>query len=130
MDTDGHRNDDAPHAGLTREIIGAAFEVINALGHGLHEKPYENALVIELRQRGLQVDQQRRFPIAYKGVPVGEYVPDVLVENAVVVDTKTIDRITAFETGQMLNYLKITRCRVGLILNFKRPKLGFHRLVL
>lgn len=106
------------------------MEVLNALGHGLNEKPYEDALVVELALRGLSCDQQRRFTIAYKGVPVGTYVPDLLINGCVVVDTKVIDRITDHERGQMINYLRITGCEIGLIINFSRSRLEWERIVL
>ena len=129
MDTDAHRLA-GPHSDLTFAVIGAAMEVLNEVGHGLHEKPYENALVVELRLRKLDLDQQSRFEVAYKGVVVGEFVPDLIVGHAVVVDTKVIDAITDVERGQMLNYLRITKLRVGLILNFRRPRLEWERLIL
>ncbi|MFI5355794.1 MAG: GxxExxY protein [Opitutales bacterium] len=129
MDTDKH-GFNLSAGELTHTVIGAAFEVLNGLGHGLHEKPYENALVIELGLRGLAVDQQSRFPVCYKGVQVGEFVPDLIVASAVVVDTKVVDRIADLERGQMLNYLRISKLHVGLIVNFQKPKLEWERLVL
>jgi len=129
MNTDGHKYD-GPQAALTYEIVGCAMTVLNELGHGLHEKPYENSLVVEFGLRKIDVAQQRRFDVLYKSVMVGEFVPDLLVNEAVVVDTKTIDRITDVERGQMLNYLRITKLGVGLILNFKHPKLEWERMVL
>jgi len=129
MNTNEHRYD-GPHAQLTFAIIGCAMEVLNALGHGLHEKPYENALIVEFGLKGIASDQQRRFPVIYKGVPVGEYVPDLIADAAVVVDAKVIERITDLERGQMLNYLRITGLKVGLILNFRRSKLEWERVIL
>jgi GxxExxY protein len=129
MDTDAHRYD-GPHAQLTFAIIGSAMEVLNGLGAGVHEKPYENALVVEFGLRGIAVDQQRRHTLLYKGVEVGDFIPDLIAGNAVVVDAKVIERITDVERGQMLNYLRITRLQVGLILNFKRPKLEWERIIL
>ena len=129
MDTDKH-GFNLPEGELPHAIIGAAFEVMNGLGHGLHEKPYENALVVEFGLRSLPVEQQHRFPVHYKGVQVSEYVPDLLVGSTVIVDAKVIDRITDFERGQMLNYLRITRLKVGLIINFQKPKLEWERIVL
>jgi len=114
----------------TEEIIGCAMEVLNILGHGMLEKPYENALAVEFRLRGIPFDQQPAYDVIYKEVPVGLYVPDLIVREAVVVDAKTIERITDHELGQMLNYLRITGHRVGLILNFKRAKLEWKRVVL
>ena len=111
-------------------IVGAAFEVLNTLGHGLHEKPYENALVVEFSLAKIPFEQQRRFPVIYKTVQVSEYVPDLIAFGTVIVDPKVIDRITDHERGQMLNYLRITGLKVGLILNFKRAKLEWERIVL
>ncbi len=113
----------------THAIIGAAMEVLNLLGHGLLEKPYENSLVVELGRRGITCCQQPRFKVMYKGVAVGEYVPDLTAFGSVVIETKTIDRIGAQEVGQVLNYLKITGYKVGLILNFKRSRLEWKRVV-
>ncbi len=112
------------------QIVGCAMEVLNGLGHGLHEKPYENALVVELGMRGIPHFQQPRYDVLYKKVKVGEYVPDLIAFNAVVVDAKVIDAITDHERGQMINYLKITGLKVGVILNFKRSKLEWERIVL
>jgi GxxExxY protein len=114
----------------TGSIINCAFEVMNVMGHGLLEKPYENALCIEFGLREISWTQQPRYDVLYKTVKVGEYIPDLIVLNKVVVDTKVIDRITEHELGQMLNYLKITNLPVGLILNFKRSKLEWKRVVL
>lgn len=112
------------------QVVGCAMEVLNALGHGLLEKPYENALVVEFGLKGIPYKQQPRYDVIYKNVKVGAYIPDLIAFDKIVVDTKTIDRITNVERGQVLNYLKITQLRVGLILNFKHPKLEWERLVL
>ena len=112
------------------EVVGCAMEVLNELGHGLLEKPYENALVIEFGLRGIPFRQQPRFDVLYKSVSVGEYVPDLITHGQLVVDTKVVERITDHELGQMMNYLKITKLQVGLILNFKSAKLEWRRIVL
>jgi GxxExxY protein len=112
------------------QIVGCAMEVLNGLGHGLHEKIYENALVVEFKLRRIAFDQQRRFDVNYKRVQVGEFVPDLITHEAIVVDAKVIDSITDHERGQMLNYLRITKLRVGVILNFKNSKLEWERIVL
>lgn len=114
----------------TERILGCSFEVINTLGHGLLEKPYENALCVEMGIRGITFEQQPRFEVGYKGRIVGEYVPDLIVNRCVVVDTKAIERITDNEVGQMLNYLRITGMPVGLIINFRRARLEWKRVVL
>jgi GxxExxY protein len=97
---------------------------------GCTKKPYENALVVEFGLRGIPHFQQPRYDVLYKKVKVGEYVPDLTVFNGAVVDAKVIESITDHERGQMLNYLKITGFKVGVILNFKRPKLEWERIVL
>ena len=112
------------------EVAGCAMEVLNELGHGLLEKPYENALVVEFGLRGISFRQQPNFDVLYKGVAVGKYIPDLITHDKLVVDTKVIDRISDHELGQMMNYLKITGLEVGLILNFKRAKLEWKRVVL
>ena len=114
----------------TEKIIGFVFEVLNEIGHGLHEKIYENALTVLFKQNGVAFDQQRRFPVLFRGEQVGEFVPNLIAFGSVIVDTKVIDRITDLERGQMLNYLRITQLRVGLIINFKKPRLEFERIIL
>ena len=96
------------------QIVGAALEVLNGIGHGLHEKPYENALAIEFGICGIPFKQQ----------------PDLVAYDTVVVDAKVINRITDIERGQMLNYWKITKLRVAVLINFKNPKLEWERIVL
>ena len=113
----------------SRQIVGCAMEVLNEIGHGFHEKPYENALVIEFRLRGIATEQQKKFDILYKGEHVGDYIPDLLVYGKIVVDTKVIEKITDRETGKMMNYLNVTGYRLGYILTFKHPKLGWKRVV-
>jgi GxxExxY protein len=112
------------------QIVGSAIEVLNELGHGLHEKPYENSLVVEFGIRKISFQQQANFDVLYKGHKVGLFIPDLIAFGSVVVDAKVIDRITDVERGQMLNYLRITKLRVGVILNFKNPKLEWERIVL
>ena len=112
------------------QIVGAAMEVLNGIGHGFHEKPYENALVIEFGIQKIPFKQQVQFDVLYKNNKVGLFIPDLTVFDRIVVDTKVIDQITDVERGQMLNYLKITKFRVGVILNFKKPKLEWERVVL
>lgn len=114
----------------TEKIIGFAFEVLNEIGHGLHEKIYENALTVLFKLNRVAFDQQRRFPVLFRGVEVGEFIPDLIAFGLVIVDPKVIDHITDFERGKMLNYLRITKLRVGLLLNFKKPRLEFERVVL
>ena len=112
------------------QIVGCAIEVLNTLGHGLVEKPYENALVVEFVLRKIPFRQQPSFDVLYKGHKIGLFVPDLIAFDSVVVDTKIIDQITDHERGLMLNYLRITGLRVGVILNFKHSKLEWQRIAL
>ena len=114
----------------TRRIIGASMEVLNVLGHGFHEKIYENALVVECELLNIPVLQQPDYPVIFKTRKVGKFIPDLICFESVVVDLKTIEKITDHEIGKMLNYLKITGHRVGLVINFKRAKLEWKRVVL
>lgn len=118
------------YAEETHAIIGCAFEVLNEIGHGLHEKIYENALVVEFELRGIPYSQQKEYDVLYKTVAVGKHVPDLIVYDKIVVDTKTIEKITENERGKMLNYLKISGLNVGLIINFKHAKLEWKRVAL
>jgi GxxExxY protein len=112
------------------KIIGFAFEVLNEVGHGLNEKIYENSLTALFKLNGTAFDQQRHFPVLFRGVEVGEFIPDLIAFGSVIVDAKVIDCIGDHERGQMLNYLRITKLRVGLILNFKHARLEWERIVL
>ena len=94
------------------------------------EKPYENALVVEFGLRNVPFRQQPPFDVLYRGTKIGLFVPDLIAFNAIVVDTKVIDRITDHERGLMLNYLRITKFRIGVILNFKHAKLEWERIIL
>jgi GxxExxY protein len=112
------------------QVVGAAIEVLNHVGHGFHEKPCEEALVVEFGIRNIPCQQQRNFPIEYKGYTIRTFIPDLVAFNMVIVDAKVIDHIADAERGQMLNYLRISKLRVGVLLNFKRPKLEWERIVL
>ncbi len=119
-----------PFGKETYELIGCGMEVLRELRGGLFEKPYENAMIVEFRIRGIPFQQQPSYRVHYKGVDVGKYVPDLVAYGQVIVDLKVIDRIGQNEIAQMLNYLRITRLPVGLILNFKHQDLEYKRVVL
>ncbi len=125
MDTDAK----GLHEDLTQDIIGAAFDVHNALGCGLLEKVYENALAWELALRKRVVTAQKEFKVSYKGKEAGVYYADLVVENKVVVEVKSVSDLGDVHRAQILNYLRISGIRVGLLLNFARPKLKFERFV-
>lgn len=115
---------------LTSEIISSAFEVSNILGCGFLEKVYENAFKVELIRRGLKVETQKRIEGLYKNNVVGIYQIDLLVEEKVILEIKTIDKITDIQRAQLMNYLKSTNLKVGFIFNFAKPKLEYERLIL
>ncbi|MDA1204078.1 MAG: GxxExxY protein [Verrucomicrobia bacterium] len=117
------------HEELSKQVIGAAMEVLNSLKPGLDERLYENALVIELRERGLQIEQQRSFPVDYKGTNTGTLIPDLIVDGRVIVDAKVVTAFNDSHIAQMTGYLAITGLRLAILLNFKSAKLEWKRVV-
>jgi GxxExxY protein len=115
--------------GLSERIIGAAQAVSTALGPGFLEKVYENALCWELRKANLRIDQQRVFDVVYDGRIVGEYIPDLLVADSIIVEVKAAQSIDAAHRSQCLNYLRSTDLHLGLVLNFGRRRLEVARIV-
>lgn len=106
------------HEELTDVIIKTFYEVYNELGHGFLERVYQNSMYLELKNKGLQVEAQKKIEVFYKGIAVGQYYADLIIEDLVILELKAADCIvTAFE-NQILNYLKGTNCEVGLLLNF------------
>jgi GxxExxY protein len=121
---------DFQHGEITEKIIGAAFEVHSVLGYGFLEKVYENALLAELCQRGVKAETQHAIKVKYKDVIVGDYVADLVVEDKVIVELKTEESYNKVHEAQLLNYLKATGTKVGLLINFGRKKCEFKRLVM
>ncbi len=117
------------HGELSKDIIGAAMVVLNGLKPGLDEKLYENALVIELGDRGHAVDQQKTFTVEYKGQQIGTLIPDLIVDNLVIVGPKVVTAFNETHIAQMTGYLAITGLRLALLLNFKNAKLEWKRVV-
>ena len=117
------------HEELTEQIIGCAMKVANTLGTGFLEKVYENALAIEIRKAGLNVELQKRLPVFYDGQIVGDYVADMIVEGTVIVEIKAISGLDKIHTAQCINYLKATSLKVSLLLNFGKSRLEFKRVV-
>ncbi len=119
------KNLEAKHKDLTDQIINAFFQVYNTLGYGFPEKIYENAMVIELRKRGMLVEQQPKIKVYYEGELVGEFEADLIVVNAVIVELKAVDQLHPKFEAQLLGYLKSTIYEVGLLLNFgPRPHIS------
>ncbi len=114
---------------LTERVIGCAFEVSNTLGCGFLEKVYEKALAVELRRQGIRVEQQKVIQVRYKGELVGDYLLDLLAEEAVIVEVKAMDALDSAQTAQCLNYLKATGHPICLLVNFGRPRVEVRRFV-
>jgi GxxExxY protein len=117
------------HEQLSESIIGAAMTVLNTLKPGLEEKLYENALKIELRERGHKIEQQKPYPVHYRGQRIGKLVPDLIVDDLVVVDPKVVVDFGDSHMAQMIGYLSITELKLALLLNFKFAKLKWKRVV-
>lgn len=115
---------------ITEKIIHCAIQVSNTLGVGFLEKVYENSLVIELKKAGLEVEQQKKILVEYDSVVVGDFVSDIVVNDLVMLEIKAVQAIINVHQAQLLNYLKATGLRVGLILNFGTPKVGIKRMIL
>ena len=117
---------------LSYRIIGAAIEVHKQLGPGLLERVYETALCAEFKLRGINYEQQQRISINYKGLDVGYYIADLIVENRANVEIKSVDKLEDVHTAQLLTYLKLTGLNAGLLLNFNEATLskGIKRVLL
>jgi GxxExxY protein len=114
---------------ITYRIQGAVFEVNRILGAGFLEKVYENSLIVELRQRGLKAQSQVPTTVYYKSEIVGEYFIDILVEDQVIIELKVADQIQKVHEAQILNYLKATGYKIGLLVNFTYPRAIIKRFV-
>lgn len=114
---------------VTEAIIGAAFEVHNVLGYGFLEKVYQNAMQVELIQRGHRCQTESPIKVKYKDVVVGDYRADLMVDEVVVVELKVAKNYQSADEAQLLNELKATGIRVGLLINFGREKVEFKRMV-
>jgi GxxExxY protein len=123
---------DGLHADLTERIVGCAIEVHRHLGPGLLESIYESALCLELNGAGLSLKRQIGIPLFYKGQLISEHRPDLVVDDLVIVEVKSIQRLEPVHMAQMMTYLRVTGLRVGLILNFNNAvmKHGIRRVTL
>jgi len=117
------------HKELSEGIIGAAMTVLNTLRPGLDEKLYENALMIELRNKGFQVCQQRAYPVHYSGQLIGTLIPDIIVNDLVIADPKVVTAFNDTHMAQMIGYLNITGMKLAILLNFKSSRLEWKRVV-
>ena len=117
------------HGEITEQILGAAFEVHSVLGHGFLEKLYRKAMQVELIARGLKAETQSKIKVMYKGTIVGDYQADLLVADRVIVELKIAKEYQPADEAQLLNELKATGIKVGLLINFGRTKVEFKRFV-
>ena len=114
---------------LVEHVIGAAYEVSNVLGAGFLEKIYERALMEELIARGVPVKAQAPFPVTYKGKHIGTYSADLLVEDRLLVEVKCVDGFSNEHLAQCINYLKASGLHLALLINFRRPRVEWRRVV-
>jgi GxxExxY protein len=115
---------------LTEKVLAAVFEVSNTLGAGFLEKVYERALLKELNIRGIPAKAQASFAVIYKGHSVGEYFADILVEDALVIELKCVERLANEHMAQCLNYLRASGMSICLLINFQKPKVEWKRIIL
>ena len=115
---------------LTYQINGAIFKVNKVLGVGFLEKVYENALLVELKKRSIRAEAQVPISVKYKDEVVGEYFADIVVEDKVILELKAVESLEKIHEAQLLNYLKATRYKIGLLVNFTHPKAIIRRFVL
>ena len=115
---------------ITYQINGAVYEVNRVLGSGFLEKVYENALLLELQERGLKAESQVQIEVNYKGRIVGAYFADIVVEDVVILELKSVNNLSKSHEAQILNYLKATGFEIGLLINFTHPKAEIKRFVL
>ena len=115
---------------ITYAINGAVFEVNRVLGPGFLERVYENSLLTELRSLGLKAESQVPIKVYYKNEVVGEYTADILVEDRVIIELKTVERLDKIHEAQLLNYLRATGIKVGILVNFKHARAEIKRMVL
>ena len=114
---------------ITKKIIGAAFEVYRVLGYGFLEKVYQKAMMVELKRMGLSAEMEHPIHVEYKSVIVGDYAADLFVETQVMVELKVAKEYNQQDEPQLLNELKGTGVKVGMLINFGRTKVEFKRMV-
>ena len=117
------------HEELSGKIIGAAMQVLNELKPGLDEKLYERALIIELKRGGHHIAVQRSFPVSFHGELIGSLIPDLIVDDAVIVDPKVVACFSEAHVAQMIGYLTITGLELALLINFKNARLEWKRVL-
>jgi GxxExxY protein len=117
------------HKELVYQVVGCAMKVHRELGYGFLEKVYENSLMLLLKKEGITVKQQHPVPVYFEGETVGEYFADILIEDKILIELKTVEKISKVHYAQLLNYLKATGIQLGLLINFGPQKLEYERLI-
>ena len=114
---------------LSYQIVGLAIQVRKELGYGFLEKVYENALMVLLEENGIKAEQQVSIKVHFHGRVVGNYIADILVEDSIILEIKTIENISRYERAQTINYLKATSLKLAIVLNFGKDNLMHERFV-
>lgn len=117
------------HKELVYEVVGCAMKVHRELGYGFLEKVYENSMMVLLNKKSIKAKQQFPVPVHFENVVVGEYFADFMIEDKILVELKTVEKITNVHFAQVLNYLKATGIKLGLLINFGPRKLEYERIV-
>ncbi len=117
------------HLGLTHDILKCCFEVMNELGSGFLESVYQNALLVSLNNQGIKACSEKPFDVYFKNQKVGCFVPDIIVENTVIIELKYVSVLLPEHQAQLINYLKTTHLPIGLLINFGNRKLQYKRLL-
>jgi GxxExxY protein len=127
---EAHQGEEYLHQELTKDILASAFRVHNSIGCGLLEKVYGKAMSWDLTLNNRQVVEEKEFKVVYREKEVGAYYGDLVVDEKVIVEVKAVERLDNVHRAQLLNYLKISGIRVGLLLNFANPKLEYERIII
>jgi GxxExxY protein len=117
-----------PRSELTRTVLGCCFEVMKELGPGFLERIYKNALLITMKDKGLQVETEKSFEVVFRNKVIGRYSADLVVERTVIIELKCCESLVREHQAQLFNYLKVSGLSIGLLINFRRRKLEYQRL--
>ena len=136
MNTDNIENSKAQtgeeylHQELTKDVLASAFRVHNSIGCGLLERVYGKAMSWDLKLNNRQVVEEKEFKVVYREKEVGVYYGDLVIDEKVIVEVKAVEKLDNIHRAQLLNYLRISGMRVGLLLNFANPKLEYERIII
>lgn len=125
---DKYNPNDYPLSKLTEQIIGVAIKIHKEIGPGFREKYYQRAMYLELQRTTLKFEREKKIRISYGNVTIGYHILDFIIENKVVVELKSMKTLTDIEVGQLSTYLRLSKCTVGLLLNFGRNILEIKRV--